>query len=223
MIPALIDKTDTFEAVRNQIAQILANESANQVALAITAGKPDPNDWKLRVFIERNNPWEQYENSPVDTSPIVNVWFDNSSFDPNSSNVMERQKCDGVFNIDCYGYAESESDGTGHKPGDRESAYEVQRCIRLVRNILMSSVYTYLDLRGTVWSRSIRSVKVFQPSIDNRQIQQVTGARISFAVAFNEHSPQGDESNLLELVSVDVKRAEDGEILAEADYVYPLT
>jgi len=223
MIPVLIDKTDTFEAVRNQIAQILANESANQVALATTAGKPDPNDWKLRVFMERNNPWEQYDNSPTDVSPIVNVWFDGSSFDPSSSNVMERQKSEGVFNIDCYGYAESESDGAGHKPGDRESAFELQRCIRLVRNILMSSIYTYLDLRGTVWSRSIRSVKVFQPSIDNRQMQQVTGARISFAVVFNETSPQGDESNTLELVSVDVLRAEDGEILAEADYVYPLT
>jgi len=223
MIPALINKTDTFEAVRNKIAQILANESASQVALAIADAQPNPDDWKLRVFTERNNPWEQYDNSPTDISPIVNVWFDGSSFDPSSSNVMERQKSEGIFNIDCYGYAESESDGIGHKPGDRESAFELQRCIRLVRNILMSSVYTYLDLRGTVWSRSIRSVKVFQPSIDNRQMQQVTGARISFAVVFNETSPQGDESNTLELVSVDVLRAEDGEILAEADYVYPLT
>ena len=59
LIPDLIDKEDTFEIVRNQIALILANESASQVALATTAGKPDPNLWALKVYTERSNPWEQ--------------------------------------------------------------------------------------------------------------------------------------------------------------------
>ena len=223
MIPTLIDKQDTFEIVRDKIAVILANESANQVTLATTAGKPNPDDWKLRVFLERTNPWEQFENDPADVSPLINVWFDNSNFDLGASNVMERQKSDGVFNIDCYGYGKSKDDGgTGHEPGDRAAAIEVQKAIRFVRNILMAAEYTYLDLRGIVSSRSFRSITVFQPQLDGRNVQHVIGARLACNAAFNEFSPQV-EGETLELVSVDVKRAENGEVLAEADYVYPIT
>jgi len=222
MIPTLIDKQDTFEVVRDKVAVILANESANQVALATTAGKPDPNYWKLRIFMERTNPWEQFEDDPTDTSPIINVWFDNSNFDPGASNVMERQKSEATINIDCYGYGKSKDDGgTGHEPGDRMAAYEVQKAIRFVRNILMAAEYTYLDLRGIVWHRSFKSVTVFQPQLDGRNVQHVVGARLSFSAVFNEFSPQVAEE-ILEQVAVDVLRAEDGQIVAEADYVYPL-
>ena len=219
-IPMLIDKQDTFEVVRDKLAVILATESANQVILA--AAKPNPDDWKLRVFTERTNPWAEYDDDPVDVSPIVNIWFDNANFDPASSNVMERQKSEAVFNIDCYGYAKSKDDGgTGHLPGDQQAAFVVQRCIRLVRNILMAAEYTYLDLRGIVWSRSFRSVNVFQPQLDGQQMQQVIGARMACRVVFNEFSPQVAEE-ILELVAVDVLRAENGQILVEADYSYPL-
>ena len=46
----LIDKLDTFEIVRDEIAAILATEIASQEALA--AGEPDPTLWRLRVFLE---------------------------------------------------------------------------------------------------------------------------------------------------------------------------
>ena len=220
MIPALIDKQDTFEIVRDTLAVILATESANQVALATTAGKPNTADWKPRVFIESSNPWEQYDDDPADTSPLVNVWFDNSNFELSASNVMERQKSDGVFNIDCYGYGKSKDDGgTGHEPGDRAAAIEVQKCIRLVRNILMAAEYTYLGLRGLVWQRWPQSATVFQPQLDGRQMQQIVGARLALRVTFNEFSPQV-EPVTLELLSVDVLRAEDGEIVLDADYDY---
>ena len=109
--------------------------------------------------------------------------------------------------------------GTGHVPGDKEAAFEVQRALRLVRNILMAAEYTYLSLRGLVWQRWPQAVTVFQPQIDARQIQQIVGARLAFRVVFNEFSPQV-EAETLELLSVDVIRAEDGEIYFEADYDY---
>lgn len=222
MIQTLIDKQDTFEIVRDKIAVILANESANQVALATAASKPNPDDWKLRVFMERTNPWEQFENNPADVSPLINVWYDNSSFDLSASNVMERQKSEGIFNIDCYGYGKSKDDGgTGHEPGDRAAAIEVQKAMRFVRNILMAAEYTYLDLRGIVSSRSFRTLTVFQPQLEGINVQHVIGARLACQAVYNEFSPQY-EGDTLELVSVDVLRAENGEILAEADYVYPL-
>ena len=222
MITTLIDKQDTFEIVRDQIAAILKLEVANQMALAVAAGK-DPADWNLRIFTERSNPWEQWLNSQSDRRPIINVWYDNSSFQPGKSNIIERQASETIYNIDCYGYGISaDDDGAGHKPGDREAAFEVHRALRLVRNILMAAQYTYLGLRGTVWQRWPQSVTSFQPQLDGRPIQQIVAARLAFRVVFNEFSPQV-EPETLELVSVDVERTEDGEIVVEADYEYPLT
>lgn len=219
MIAELIDKQDNFEVIRDQIAAILATEVANQMALA-TAGGKVPDDWKLRIFSERSNPWEQLLNEQIDRSPIVNVWFDNSNFDPAASNISERQKTEGVFNIDCYGYGISSDEvGGGHNPGDKEAAFEVHKALRLVRNILMAAEYTYLGLRGVVWQRWPQSITVFQPQLDGRQMQQIVGARLAFRVVFNEFSPQVVPETL-ELVSVDVKRTEDGEIVVEADYDY---
>lgn len=219
MIAELIDKQDNFEVIRDQIAAILATEVASQMALAVTAGE-DPDLWKLRIFSERSNPWEQLLNEQVDRSPIVNVWFDNSTQDPGAGTTVERQKTQGVFNIDCYGYGiSSDEAGGGHNPGDKEAAFVLHRALRLVRNILMAAEYTYLNLRGVVWQRWVQSITVFQPELDGRQMQQIVGARLAFRVIFNEFSPQVP-AETLELVSVDVERTEDGEIVAQADYDY---
>ena len=218
-IPTLIDKQDSFEIVRDQIAAILKLEVVSQMQLAVDAGK-DPALWDMRVFTERSNPWEQFLNDQTDKSPLVNVWYDNSNFNQSKSNILERQASETIYNIDCYGYGLSRDDvGPGHTPGDREAAFEVQKALRLVRNILMAAEYTYLGLQGLVWQRWPDSVTVFQPQIDANQIQQIVGARISFRVIFNEFSPQV-ASNPLELLTVDVLRTEDGEIVLETDYDY---
>ena len=221
MITTLIDKQDNFEVIRDQIAAILVLEVSSQMALATAASK-DPDLWKLRIFTERSNPWEQFLNEHSDKSPLVNVWYDNSNFDPRASNVMERQKTEAIFNIDCYGFGLSRDDGgTGHIPGDKDAALEVQRALRLVRNILMAATYTYLGMRGLVWSRWPLSINVFQPELDNRVMQQIVGARVALRVIFNEFSPQVVPETL-EFLSIGVINADDGEILLEADYDYTL-
>jgi len=220
-IAALIDKQDTFEIVRDQIGAILALEVASQMALA-TAAVRDPDDWKLRVFSERSNPWEQFLNDQSDGSPIVNVWVDNSNFDPKVSTVVERQKSETVYNVDCYGYGQSaDNPAGGHTPGDREAAFEAHRALRLVRNILMAAEYTYLGLRGVVFRRWTQAITVFQPQQDASQVQQIVGARLVFRVEFNEFSPQ-IPLETLELLSADVNRTEDGQLIAEADYDYTI-
>jgi hypothetical protein len=216
-IAALIDKQDTFEIIRDQIGAILVTEVASQMVLATAAGK-DANDWKIRVFSERSNPWDDFNDN--DTTPLVNVSFDNSNFALNKSNISERQASETVYNIDCYGYGVSKNNvAGGHLPGDEQAAKNVQKTIRLVRNILMAAEYTYLGLRGTVWQRFPQSITVFQPQLDGRQIPHIVGARIAFSVSFNEFSPQV-EPVVLELLSVDVLRAENGELILEADYNY---
>jgi len=219
MISTLIDKQDSFEIVRDQIGAILTTEIASQMSLATAAGK-DPQDYKLRVYTERSNPWENFQDNPDDRSPLVNVWYDNSNFSLTKSNISERQASESIYNVDCYGYGLSRDDGAaGHIPGDRDAAFEVQKALRLVRNILMAAEYTYLGLRGLVWQRWPQSVTVFQPQLDARQMQQIVGARLSLRVAFNEFSPQVEPVEI-ELISIDVIRKEDGEVVVDADYDY---
>lgn len=216
-IQELIDKQDNFEIIRDQIAAILAIETANLQALATAAGE-DPDDWKFLVYLERSNPWERYLNSD-DQTPIVNVWYDSTSFDLAASNVVEAQKGEGVFNIDCYGRGLARADGAGHVAGDLEAATECHRVIRLVRNVLMSAYYTYLNLRGTVWRRFIQSINIFQPQETERSTQQIVAGRVALSVHYHEYSPQYVPETL-ELLSAQVTRASDGEVYVNADYDY---
>lgn len=220
MIQLLIDKQDNFEIIRDQVAAILTLESANQQILAAEAAK-DPDDWKLNVYTERSNPWDQWVTGSEDQTPIVNVFFDNSTFDGAASNISERQKSETIINIDCYGRGISaDIPEGGHVPGDYDAAITVQRAVRLVRNMLMAGEYTYLGLRGLVWKRWPVSISSFQPrKIDGQYVEQVIGTRISLKVEFNEFSPQyvGDT---LEYIAIEIHRAEDGLIIVEADYDY---
>lgn len=220
MIDHLMNEHSTFEIVRDKIALILATEIESQMALATSEGK-DPNDFYARVYTERTRTWEQFLNVPVsDTSPLINVMFDQSNFDGGSSGTVARQKSSTTYNIDCYGYGAAEGvSGGGQLTGDMLANFEVQKAIRIVRNILMAAEYVVLDLRGVVWKRWITTINAFQPIIDSTPVQSVVGARISFNVDFNEASPQVTPTILNE-VNVDVNRASDGQILTEANYDY---
>lgn len=222
-IPTLIDKLDTVEQVRDQVACILAIESANQVALATTAGKATPNEWALQVYMERSNPFEKWLNTPTADEkliPIVNVYFDTETFDTAASTKHNRQKSDATLNIDVYGYGEAEDDGgSGFTAGDENAARTSQRGVRLCRNILMSPIYRFLKMQGTVWGRWTRSITQFQPELDGQAIQNIIGTRIAFNVEFNEFSPEVIPETL-ELLSAQVTRADDGKLLFEADYDY---
>lgn len=220
-IQTLIDKKDNVEIIRDQIASILVSEVANQMVLATNAGK-DPNDWKLRVYTERHNPWETWLNDQSDPSPLINVWIDNINYDPSGSNTIERQKTEAIFNIDCYGLGISaDVNAGGHTPGDQEAAFSVQKAIKLVRNILMAAEYTYLGMQGLVWHRWPQSVTIFQPQLNAQDVQQVVGARVTFRVVFNELSPQV-VPDVLDYLAIDVIRVEDGQIVLEADYDYTI-
>jgi len=83
--------------------------------------------------------------------------------------------------------------------------------------MLMSGYYKYLRLRGLVGKRSIQSVTEFQPVIDSRPIQRVVGIRVGLAVDFIETSQQF-EGEAMDLLSVSVIQAPDGEILFNADF-----
>jgi hypothetical protein len=220
LIETLIDKTDNVELIRDQIAAIILVEQARQQELATEADK-NPDLWKLRVFLERANPWDEFADvdgaGPSDTSPLVNVWWANSDDGEHGSNTVERQRVTATFHIDCYGYGVSRETETGHDSGDETAALEAQRAARLVRNILMSAHYAYVGMRGVVARRWRASAQSFQPAIDSRPVAHVSAVRQSFQVTFNEFSPQYVPVPLA-LISVAVKRIDTGELLFTADY-----
>jgi hypothetical protein len=232
VLPDLINKQDGFELVRDRIAVLINDNQANQVALATAVAEPNPELWKLRVYVERSNPWELFTNAPEeedppDTSPIVNVWFQSGTFDEAKGNAIERQAQQGTFFVDCYGWGISEEGaGDTHTPGDEAAAKTAQRAVRLCRNILMAAENRYLQFpivpaQGGrfVWDRWPQSITMFQPQLGEQSSHQVVGARLAMRYGFNEFAPEvvGD---VLELLTVDIHRASDGMLIAEADYDY---
>lgn len=212
MITALIDKVDNFERIRDKIGQILVSEVANQKALAIAAGK-NPADWDMDIYIERSNPWDS---GPNDERRIVNIWFESATVDESASDTVERQTMTGIFNIDCVAFGMAEETIDGQITGDEAAARNAAKAIRLVRNILMSSTYTYLDLRRLVGRRYIQGMNSFQPQLISKEADQAIGARLSLAVRYEEYSPQY-EPEILEIIHTEVRRSEDGKLLAEVD------
>ncbi len=229
-VDSLIDKQDNSEIIRDQIAAIILLNSQNQQTLATNENK-NPDDWKLQVFTEASDPYHKWLNigdnnssnsdfdfSSLDQSPIVNVWYQSGGFVESASDTVERQMCEGTFYIDVYGLGFSQSDGNGGQiPSDKAAALEAQRAMRLVRNILMAGVNTYLLLRKTVWKRFPRSIEFFQPQLEQTDVQQIVAGRLSLGVEFNEFAPQITPVDLEE-VGIVVKRAEDGSIYFEAEY-----
>ncbi len=220
VIEELIEGQDTFELIRDQLAAIIAWESEAQQALA-TAASEDPAAWKLRVFLERMNPWAEFIDDPkqADATPLVNVTWNQLTPEMGASSVVNGGKCVGLYNIDCYGYGISKDvqDG-GHIPGDEAAGIEAARVVRLVRRILLAGHYTYLGLpRRTVWRRWLQSVTALNPPIGERAVQHVVCARMVFAIDFSETSPQV-QGHPLEVLALQVKRASDGHLYFAAQY-----
>ena len=215
----LIDKRDSFEIILDQLCGILLVESARQFELAQAAGK-DPKLWDMLVYQERSNPFEEFLHATGASTPapIVNVWYDTSSYQKAGSDVVRKQRAESTYNIDVIGGGVAHDQQHGHAPGDKAAVQAVHRTLRLCRNIVMAAEYTYLALPRTfVAGRWPDSLQKFQPTTgDNRPIMNVVGARLTLTVTHNEYAPQieGDD---LDLISVTVE--DDGEVkLVDVDY-----
>ena len=215
LITSLIDKQDNYEIIRDTIAQILADEVANQVILA--AAEPDPTLWDFSVFTERSNPFilaRSIAGEITGEAEIANVWLDNSVFV--DGNVVDRKQPSTTINIDCVSAKSSSNNAAGGvtQSADERASLDAERIGRLVRNILMADVYTYLTLRGIVGKRWISRMQKFQPDRDDQPVENVMGFRIVLEVSHLEFSPQSTPNDL-DLVVTEIRRDEvSGEVLA---------
>jgi len=214
---SLINKQDTFEIVRDQIAAILAIEQANQFALATAEADPDiiPANWFFNTYIERTHP------IPIENLPAINISFDNDRFDNKNSNMIDRQRVTGVFYIDCY----AKEDTTDIMSGDELTSRDADRLARLARNIIMSQEYTYLALgyrelgngKNLVTRRYIIKREKLKPDIKQEGYENVVVCRLTLEVEYDELSPQV-VMNDLELLITICKRESSNKIYFTAEY-----
>ena len=211
----LINKSDSFELIRDRIAEILAAETVLQQALA-TAASLDPSLWKFKVYSERLNPWEAFQTG--DDTPIVNVWFDSMVFDLSASNLSTKQMArPSRFNVDVYASAVSAVDGSGHAPGDETAAKRAAYIAKLCRNILMHDSHITLDMTGVVSKRWVGQVRSFLPSQGERPVQHVVAYRLVVEVDHVETIDLPDHE-VLEIVNVKYYHEPDGQVIAELHY-----
>ncbi|MDD2778238.1 MAG: hypothetical protein PHI16_05070 [Methanocellales archaeon] len=216
---ALINKQDTCEIVRDQIAAIIAIEMANQFELATAAAEDDediiPADWSASIYIERSHP------IPIDYLPAINVSFDNDRFDNKNSNMIDRQRATGIFYIDCY----AKKDTTDAMSGDELTSRDADRLARLARNIIMSQEYTYLALgyrelgtgKNLVTRRYIPKREKLRPDMKQEGYENVVVCRLTLEVEYDELSPQV-VMNDLELLIFSCKRESSAQIYFTAEY-----
>lgn len=215
LIDSLIDKQDNYEIIRDQVAQILADEVVNQKSLATAAGK-DPAQWDFLVFTERTNPFELAESilgKIEGDAEFANVWLDN--LDISEGDTVNRQMPTTTIQIDCVSSKAALDNAAGGiaTTADERASLDAERIGRLVRNILMSANYTYLDLRGIVGKRWISRMTKLQPDRDDQPVQASMAFRATLQVVNNEFTPQITPGELDEIV-VDIRRGELSEILA---------
>lgn len=227
LLQTLILGPDNWEALGNLIAQILANEIANQRALAAAyvpaSGDPLPppasGDYAIRVFREVADPWEFFKD-PTEP-PVVSIRFARADMVANETKVTEQvNTCQWLLDFGAAGQAQETP--TGHTPGDLDAAIRIQRAIRIVRNILDAGPNQYLQARGIVGWRRVTSFEMFQPprkETTQPTLDHLAGARVTLEAKVRETSPeyQGED---LEIVAVDLKKGLDGSILAQVEKDY---
>jgi len=220
-ITQLINKQDSFELIRDQVAAILEIEKENQKLLSGASAA----DYDFSVFIEKFHPWELLINSNGDIlsdTPLINVFFDTASQNSGQTSLPSQTHVyDGIINIDCYGAKNTEEVSEGvHLAGDELAARESQRIARLARNILaFNEYYPKLALSGIVNFFTIKQLNSLQPNIQDRPSSNIMVTRIMLNVNYNEFNFSTVPATLELLVSK-CTRQEDGSLYFQQNFEY---
>lgn len=211
MALALINKVDSFEMVRDQIAGILVTELANQQALAPGEGQ-DPLDYTLSVYVERDMPVEQWADAGTvinaATAPIVSVWVDSSTRnDGATATTSGTQIFDVTYNLDVTARGVSSNVvAGGYLPADEDARKRCHAATRLVRNILSALPNRQLLLPAIVWAFPTFENLEFGPApLDDAEPNiSAWNCRMRFRVTMTELSPELAITETLDLIRIDV-------------------
>lgn len=159
--------SQNFEAVRNRIGEILADELANQYTLA------GDDDLNVDVYIERSVPlaWNKM--------PAVNILLSRGPQDNQHQGAADGTY---VFNIDCYASAKSTDD----ENGDALAATKVQKLVGVCRYILEHTAYRTLGFApGFIGNKKVEEIQ-FQDPENTQDATSTAKGRIVFSVRVQE-------------------------------------
>lgn len=191
-IPTLLPESNIYADLCRVVGDILAVEETTQRALS--GGYQLQPLW--RTFVHRGNPiihWDRNDFDNADICPVVNVTFDQANFrGASSSNVNTISKQFQLF-IDCYAVGVSEDALRADEMCGRDSL----RLAGKVEQIIHSGPYAYLGHRGLIQSRSIITSEGFQPTINERPVQNVRCVRhtLNVVAAYETYQQAGELFN----------------------------
>lgn len=158
-----------FEIIRDQIGAILADELNNQKNL-----QPVYLSENVTVFSERITSVDKSE------EVVVNVLLD--SLNSNYKTESDQQNRTSFF-IDIYAHGKANS----NDPGDKVTAFKLQKYLGICRYILQSHKYVTLDLpTGTIGGKNVDNIQIYdsQNSQDGNYSRM---GRIIFSVRIMEN------------------------------------
>jgi hypothetical protein len=194
-ITQIIDKAN-FEIVRSKIAAILSDEFANQKALnqAALGTETDPaviEALNLNISAIPDKTWEERFVRPqaeeYTVNPVVNVAFVNAPL--NDLQTVSTQNADDTFIIEVYsGHREPTEEDPDYK-GDSLAAIKLQRCLAIVRGILMYPEYARLGfdtLPYFIGKVSVNSIQISQPDEGADNSRNLIYGRLTLTVKISE-------------------------------------
>lgn len=156
----------SFEVVRDRIAEILIDEFTNQHTLT------NDESIDINVFVERSVAFNHTELPAINIS-VARGQYDNKSA-PNSPGTY-------IYNIDCHHYANS----TEENEGDSLASVRMQRLLGICRAVLENPAYNKLGFTPPFVSRVyISGLDIAQPQ--THDTINVAMGRITLTVIVNE-------------------------------------
>jgi hypothetical protein len=206
LIPGLIAEPDVAEIVRDQVAAILSLELQNQYQLAVAAEVPRPLDYKIKVYVENERPYDSV--NAEDLLSFINITIPKIDI-PRGNSRLGDQKEAALFHIHCAACGNT----SGTFRDDKSASLRAWRVMRLVRRIVMADVYTYLGMRKTVGQRHIFLMEAGSPPASDKNALAYKVIRASLEVSFVERSIEAP-SVTLEGIDYEVE-PETGEVKAK--------
>ena len=162
-----------FEAIRDQIAAILADEIDGQGVLTY-----DPDFLKMQVFVESVNPEDKEEFPFVNVSLATGSWPDLKAYNGDI-------KGNYIYNIDCYANSPSNSQAEG----DNLAGVKLQKILGICRAILENPIYKTLDYApGFVWRVSMQDLNIRNESKEaNGDALNTRMGRLTYLVEVQEN------------------------------------
>jgi hypothetical protein len=183
----------TFELVRDRIAQILALELGGQAALQ----PPDEQLQGITVFTDRFIPLD------VTDLPAVDVLFSSATYDTDGRIRVDGP---GVFVINVFTAQEAQIDASGNvlARGDTLSVNQNSRILGVIRSILQSAPYKTLAFDPKllpIGGRKVDRIMSVDPSAVDENVANLSKGMAQFTVKFCEVQELDKVRDLEELVS----------------------